>query len=149
MKGFGVPLLVTGGGGYTKHNVARCWTFETALLCGQRGIPEQLPSTDYNEYFAPDYLLRVHSNKAPLNIPNLNTPEYIESVKIAVFENLRHLKCAPGVSMDAHPPAHPSLEYSLDGLEQPEQRVLSYCEAHLIPTKEAELYEDDRDNWGD
>jgi hypothetical protein len=24
MKGFGVPMLVTGGGGYTKHNVARC-----------------------------------------------------------------------------------------------------------------------------
>lgn len=23
MKSFGVPMLVTGGGGYTKHNVAR------------------------------------------------------------------------------------------------------------------------------
>ena len=27
-----MPMLVTGGGGYTKHNVARCWTYETAIL---------------------------------------------------------------------------------------------------------------------
>lgn len=32
MKEFSVPLLITGGGGYTKHNVARCWTYETAIL---------------------------------------------------------------------------------------------------------------------
>jgi hypothetical protein len=32
MKTFKVPLLVTGGGGYTKSNVARCWTYETAAL---------------------------------------------------------------------------------------------------------------------
>lgn len=43
--------------------ILRCWTYETALLCGQKDICEALPSTDYNEYFAPDYLLRVHSNK--------------------------------------------------------------------------------------
>jgi histone deacetylase 1/2 len=32
MKRFNVPLLVTGGGGYTKSNVARCWTYETVGL---------------------------------------------------------------------------------------------------------------------
>jgi histone deacetylase 1/2 len=32
MKKFELPMLVTGGGGYTKHNVARCWTFETGVL---------------------------------------------------------------------------------------------------------------------
>jgi acetoin utilization deacetylase AcuC-like enzyme len=26
------PLQVTGGGGYTKENVARCWTVETGVL---------------------------------------------------------------------------------------------------------------------
>lgn len=30
MEGFLVQ--VTGGGGYTKENVARCWTFETGVL---------------------------------------------------------------------------------------------------------------------
>ena len=31
MKGFNLPLLMLGGGGYTIRNVARCWTFETAV----------------------------------------------------------------------------------------------------------------------
>jgi histone deacetylase 1/2 len=32
VKKFNLPLLVTGGGGYTKENVARCWTVETGIL---------------------------------------------------------------------------------------------------------------------
>lgn len=33
-KKFGVPLLLLGGGGYTIRNVARTWTYETALAVG-------------------------------------------------------------------------------------------------------------------
>jgi histone deacetylase 1/2 len=62
IKKFNVPLLVTGGGGYTKHNVARCWTYETALLLGVK-IPDNLPVTDYNDYFGPDYNLNVAAHK--------------------------------------------------------------------------------------
>lgn len=32
VKSFNVPTLVLGGGGYTMRNVARCWTYETAVL---------------------------------------------------------------------------------------------------------------------
>lgn len=32
VKSFGLPTLVLGGGGYTIRNVARAWTYETALL---------------------------------------------------------------------------------------------------------------------
>ena len=35
VKGFHVPTLVLGGGGYTVRNVARCWTYETAVLLGK------------------------------------------------------------------------------------------------------------------
>lgn len=28
-------MLVLGGGGYTKRNVARCWTHETAVLLNE------------------------------------------------------------------------------------------------------------------
>ncbi len=42
------------GGGYTKNNVARCWTAETAVLVDQ-SIADELPPNDYYEYFAPDY----------------------------------------------------------------------------------------------
>ena len=31
VKSFGKPVLLLGGGGYTIRNVARCWTYETAL----------------------------------------------------------------------------------------------------------------------
>ena len=32
LKGFNLPMLVLGGGGYVIRNVARCWAHETALL---------------------------------------------------------------------------------------------------------------------
>lgn len=31
MRRFNTPLLLLGGGGYTIRNVARCWTYETAV----------------------------------------------------------------------------------------------------------------------
>ena len=31
MRKQGIPMLILGGGGYTIRNVARCWTFETAV----------------------------------------------------------------------------------------------------------------------
>lgn len=62
MKGFNVPMLVTGGGGYTKHNVARCWAHETAILVGKR-LPNELPPNDYREYYAPDYCLDIAAHR--------------------------------------------------------------------------------------
>lgn len=35
VMGFGLPTLVLGGGGYTIRNVARCWTYETAVVLNQ------------------------------------------------------------------------------------------------------------------
>ena len=31
IRRFNTPLLLLGGGGYTIRNVARCWTYETAV----------------------------------------------------------------------------------------------------------------------
>lgn len=31
IKSFNLPTLMLGGGGYTIRNVARCWTYETAV----------------------------------------------------------------------------------------------------------------------
>ena len=46
------------GGGYTKNNVARCWTNETAVLLGRDPLDDALPPNDYYEYYAPDHRLR-------------------------------------------------------------------------------------------
>lgn len=42
VKKLGRPLLVLGGGGYTLRNVARCWTYETAILA-DREISNEIP----------------------------------------------------------------------------------------------------------
>ncbi len=34
MMTYGVPLMLLGGGGYTVHNVSRCWLYETGLAIG-------------------------------------------------------------------------------------------------------------------
>ena len=38
----GLPLIVVGGGGYVMRNVARCWTYETAMLAGEE-LSNDLP----------------------------------------------------------------------------------------------------------
>jgi len=34
MLTFGIPILMVGGGGYTVHNVARLWAYETGVAVG-------------------------------------------------------------------------------------------------------------------
>ena len=34
LKKYNVPILMTGGGGYTLRNVPRCWTYETSVALG-------------------------------------------------------------------------------------------------------------------
>ena len=48
MLSYELPTLVLGGGGYTIRNVARCWTYETAVVLGVE-IENELP---YNDYYA-------------------------------------------------------------------------------------------------
>lgn len=45
MMSFGKPMLVLGGGGYKIVNVARCWTYETAVLTGT--LPAGLLNKSY------------------------------------------------------------------------------------------------------
>lgn len=35
MMQYGIPIMLLGGGGYTIHNVARCWLYETGLALGE------------------------------------------------------------------------------------------------------------------
>jgi len=62
------------GGGYTKNNVARCWTYETAVLVDEdEGLPDDIPRSDitheYYDYFAPDHRLNVRQK---IEISNIN-----------------------------------------------------------------------------
>ena len=99
-KAFGLPMLVLGGGGYTIRNVARCWTYETSVLTGTQ-IPDDLPHTPYDAFFAPTH--RLHE---PLiaRVENQNTRTSLERTRIQVLEKLRYLHGAPSVQMNELPP---------------------------------------------
>jgi len=138
VQGFGVPLLVLGGGGYTIRNVARCWSYETSLLL-KNDISDELPFNDYLEYYGPDF--RLHIN--PSNMENLNDPKYLEKMKIKLIENLRNVQGAPSVSMSEVPP-----DMYIDSDEDdddPEARI-SERERDRRVAHEAELSDSDEED---
>jgi len=100
MKTFNLPLLLLGGGGYTIRNVARCWTYETAIALNcHEDLHNELPYNDYFEYFAPDFKLHIEKN----NSTNQNTDEYLHRCTEKLLENLRQIQHAPSVQMQDRP----------------------------------------------
>ncbi|KAF8382871.1 hypothetical protein PRIPAC_72013 [Pristionchus pacificus] len=98
LRSYNVPLMLLGGGGYTPRNVARCWTYETAIAL-DRDLDDQLPFTDYLEYFSPDYTLHI----APSARPDDNSRKYLNRIKEEVLGNLAALPAAPSVQMQPIP----------------------------------------------
>uniref|UniRef100_A0A2K5YS57 Histone deacetylase 1 n=1 Tax=Mandrillus leucophaeus TaxID=9568 RepID=A0A2K5YS57_MANLE len=121
VKSFNLPMLMLGGGGYTIYNVARCWTYETAVALDTE-IPNELPYNDYFEYFGPDFKLHI----SPSNMTNQSTNEYSEKIKQRLFENLRVLPHAPEVQMQAIPEDKIPEESGDEDEEDPDQRI-SIC----------------------
>jgi histone deacetylase 1/2 len=90
VKSFNVPTLVLGGGGYTLRNVPRCWAYETAVLL-DTPVKDTLPFNDYFEYYGPDYRLHLPVS----NMANLNSPRYLDDVKMNVLKVLDGCDIAP------------------------------------------------------
>ena len=89
VKSYDIPLLVLGGGGYTLKNVARCWTHETAVLCGRR-LPNELPtSTSFYDYFAPNF--ELHPGIVKKSEMSMSREE-VESIRREALENLRVIR---------------------------------------------------------
>ncbi|XP_014674421.1 PREDICTED: LOW QUALITY PROTEIN: histone deacetylase 3-like [Priapulus caudatus] len=118
VKGFNVPIMVLGGGGYTVRNVARCWTYETSLLVDE-DVSLELPYSEYLEYFAPDFSLHPD---IPVRIENANTRQYLDYVKVSVLENLKMIEHAPSVQMQDVP--HDVLD--LENTEEPDPEVSNH-----------------------
>mmetsp|Transcript_5740 Transcript_5740/g.6380 ORF Transcript_5740/g.6380 Transcript_5740/m.6380 type:complete len:409 (+) Transcript_5740:213-1439(+) len=101
-KSFGIPMLVLGGGGYTVSNVARCWTYETAMcLDEQNNIEDKLPSNDFYECYGPDY--NLHVTPQP-NLHNQNSKEYMDKILVECLQNVKSLEGAPSVQIQDVPP---------------------------------------------
>jgi acetoin utilization deacetylase AcuC-like enzyme len=105
VKSFNIPTLVLGGGGYTIRNVARCWAWETAIICDSQ-VSNDLPWTDYWHYYAPSYQLHADLRGKDWSYnENRNSPQQLEKIRNECLENLRKLQGAPSVQMKVMPPA--------------------------------------------
>ena len=131
VKSLNIPLLVLGGGGYTLRNVARAWTYETSLLVDEV-ISNEIPYSEYFEFFAPDFTLLLGNRPNPVgigvgnvdtltngstagdgvtnvtqnsasNASNGNSRTYLENIVKYVHEVLREVGGAPGVQMQDVP----------------------------------------------
>ncbi|GER57108.1 histone deacetylase [Striga asiatica] len=87
VKQLNLPLLVTGGGGYTKENVARCWTVETGALLDVE-LPNEIPENDYIKYFGPDYTLKRPGGHMMMRLSQPNY--YLELADVDSANNLYH-----------------------------------------------------------
>merc|ERR1712137_1204346 len=126
MKKYNLPLLLLGGGGYTIRNVARCWTYETAVALNCE-IANELPYNDYFEYFGPDFKLHI----SPSNMANQNTSEYMDKIKTRLFENLRMLPHAPGVQMANIPEDAMSLKEESEAANPDERNPIQDRDKHM------------------
>ncbi|GMT07778.1 hypothetical protein PENTCL1PPCAC_29952, partial [Pristionchus entomophagus] len=98
-RSYNIPMMMVGGGGYTPKNVARCWTYETALAVN-KSISNELPYNDYFEWYGPNYHLHIAPSS---NVQDHNTPQYRKKVLESVVLNLDKLTFAPSVQMQPIP----------------------------------------------
>lgn len=142
VKEFNVPTLVVGGGGYTPRNVARCWTYETSLLVDEQ-ISNELPMTDYLEFFAPDFTLHP---EIPTRQENANSKQYLEMIGKHVYDNLKMCQMAPSVQMFQQPEdGLPEESERVREEPDPDVRMTQADEDRMIEAKN-EFYDGDLDN---
>ncbi|EDV23034.1 Histone deacetylase 3 [Trichoplax sp. H2] len=139
VKSFNIPTLVLGGGGYTISNVSRCWCYETALLV-DADITNDLPYTEYLEYFAPDFSL--HPSISYARAENLNTRQYLDNIIQSVNDNLKCITSAPAVQMQAVPPDL----IDFDSENEDQEQYLSEVDQPPSIEPANEYYDGDSDN---
>ncbi|KAJ2366824.1 histone deacetylase, partial [Coemansia sp. RSA 2607] len=136
VKGFNLPTLVLGGGGYTIRNVSRVWAYETGILVGTE-MDRKLPMNDYMDYYAPEYTLNVPA----YNVSNSNSPEYLERIRHQVLLNLERTRFAPSVQMQDVPRDPDRDTADEDALDPDERMADSIRDQHVVP--DTEMYEAD------
>merc|ERR1719410_2917860 len=147
VKQFKIPLLVLGGGGYVIRNVARCWTYETAICTGQ-DLAAELPfNTEYFEYFAPDFSLFPDTNPRS---ENANSRQYLDSIMETMHNQLKMVQHAPSVQMQDMPNSSAnSLKVDMEDILDADERTNDEVEERRTAEHDAEFYDGDRDQDGD
>ena len=129
VKSFNVPMLVLGGGGYTKTNVARAWTLGTAAIVDE-DPDNELPESKFRDFFGPDNSLRYNP---PARFQDLNTKEELMAIRSSILDNLKQLYSAPGADLDIHPPdAFIPHANDPDNEEIVHNRLTQYALGHFV-----------------
>jgi histone deacetylase 1/2 len=91
IRDLGLPLVVLGGGGYSKSSVAKCWAIETAILCDAENklAGNVVPISDHYYSQHTDKHLHVPARKDAVNF---NSPGRVKQILQAVFGNIQKLK---------------------------------------------------------
>ncbi|KAJ1679710.1 Histone deacetylase 8 [Spiromyces aspiralis] len=87
VRGWGLPTMLLGGGGYDSPSVARCWAQVTAAVT-QPGVDldREIPEHCYFEMYKPTFEISIEPATAAVDE---NSDEYIASVVAEVAERLR------------------------------------------------------------
>ncbi|XP_016118837.1 histone deacetylase 3 [Sinocyclocheilus grahami] len=91
-------------------------TYETSLLV-EESISDELPYSEYFEYFAPDFTLHPDVST---RIENQNSRQYLEQIRQTVFESLKMLNHAPSVQI--HDVPSDLLNYERPDEADPDER---------------------------
>lgn len=128
------PLLISGGGGYTPRNVARCWTHETSI-CVEAELKDVLPAhVPYRQAFMGeergDGLLYPTLDNLPGRMhPNGNSDAYLNSLVENVHEQLKYIKGAPSVQMQRIPMDYLRIREEFDARIKDEDDEMERSEA--------------------
>ncbi|XP_058563281.1 histone deacetylase 3-like [Neofelis nebulosa] len=113
-------------------------TYETSLLV-EEAISEELPYSEYFEYFAPDFTLHPDVST---RIENQNSSQYLDQICQTIFENLKMLNHAPSVQI--HDVPADLLTYDRTDEADAEERGPE--ENYSRPEAPNEFYDGDHDN---
>jgi acetoin utilization deacetylase AcuC-like enzyme len=86
VKNFCLPMILLGGGGYNKKNVAHCWTLETSIILNKK-ISLDIPYNTFWEFFYPN---KFKSKPAKL-IVNKNSKKNLDKIKEKILFNIKKL----------------------------------------------------------
>lgn len=88
-----LPLMLLGGGGYNLTNVGRCWTYETAIACGNE-VPDYIPFHNYWAHYDSDEY-KWHTTALPMK--NDNTKDFLDQLVVAIQNKIAEVPIAPSV----------------------------------------------------
>jgi histone deacetylase 1/2 len=86
VKSLNIPLVVLGGGGYAPANVAKCWAYDTSVICNTP-VGDCIPECVYRPYLGKSLVVRSNGR-----VKDQNDTAYLHSMREQLYEVLNECK---------------------------------------------------------